>query len=42
MRARLREDLDDVIPGEDWVVDGFHDAIAQDLGGIACSRTRHQ
>ena len=28
-------DFDTLIPGEDWVVDGFHDALAQDIGGLA-------
>lgn len=27
--------LDAMIPGEEWVVDGFYDALAQDVGGLA-------
>jgi hypothetical protein len=33
--GRLEADIDDVVPGEDWVVDGFYDALAQDIGGLA-------
>lgn len=27
--------LEDMIPGEEWVVDGFYDTLAQDVGGLA-------
>jgi|SRR6185369_12852695 len=33
--SRARENLAAIIPGEDWVVDGFYDAIAQYVGGLA-------
>ena len=33
--GRLGEDLLRLIPGEDWVVGGFYDAIAQYVGGLA-------
>jgi hypothetical protein len=29
------QELNELIPGEDWVVDGFHDAMAQYVGGLA-------
>ena len=29
------EVLDAMIPGEEWVVDGFYDTLAQDVGGLA-------
>src|SRR5262249_20643271 len=31
----LMDELLALIPGEDWVVDGFFDAIAQYVGGLA-------
>ena len=33
--VRLEADIDDIVPGEDWVVGGFHDALAQYVGGLA-------
>jgi hypothetical protein len=33
--GRLETDIEDIVPGEDWVVDGFYDAIAQEIGGLA-------
>ena len=33
--VRLEADIDDMVPGEDWVVDGFYDALAQYVGGLA-------
>lgn len=33
--SMLMDELLALIPGEDWVVDGFFDAIAQDVGGLA-------
>lgn len=31
----ILEALETLIPGEDWVVDGFYDALAQNVGGLA-------
>lgn len=31
----LLADLDASIPGEDWVVNGFYDTLAQNVGGLA-------
>lgn len=31
----LSGSLDALIPGEEWMVDGFHDALAQYIGGLA-------
>lgn len=33
--VRLEAYIDDIMPGEDWVVSGFYDALAQDIGGLA-------